>query len=116
MIIEVTYTRIQNYLPECVAKNRVFSDTKELTRDRMTHNNNKYKWYASFKNGNGAWGFYRNYGHNYCKEKKGKKNYVCFVYCFNNSIIYCSFLIVTNEKSIGEEKYDGNDSQVTDFI
>ena len=46
-----------NEIPEWVTRKPTVSDTKYLTTSAMTRNNKKYKWFISYNNGQGAWGF-----------------------------------------------------------
>ena len=78
----------------------VDSDTKDLTTDTMTHNNNKYKCCTYFNNGQGAWGFHWKDGHEEWRNKQGKKPSVHFSKPANNAVIYCSYLMTTSEESI----------------
>ena len=50
------------------------------------------------------------------KNKQGKKPSVCFSNPSNNALIYCSYLMTTNEESTEEESKGGDDSQNSDFI
>ena len=52
-----------NELPEWVTKKPVVLDTKDIATATITHNNNKYKWFTSYNNGQGAWGFHWNNFH-----------------------------------------------------
>ena len=82
----------------------------------MTCNNKKYKWCNYCNNGQGAWGFNWNDGHEEWKNKQGKKLSVCFSNPTKNSVIYCSYLMTTNEDSTEEEQKGGDDNQNNDFI
>ena len=99
-----------------MTKKPVVSDTKDLTTATMTHNDNKYKWCTSCKNGQGAWGVHWKDGHKEWKIKQGKKPSVCFSNPENNAVVYCYYLMSTSEESIEEEAKGGDDSQNDDFI
>ena len=73
------------------------------------------RWEPS-NNGQGAWGFHWNYGHEEWKNKQGKKSYVHFSYTTTNAVIYCSYLMTTREDSMEEEAKGGDDSQSNGFI
>ena len=47
-----------NEPPECVTNKPVVSDTRYLKTATMTCKNKNYKWYTSFNNGQGEWGFH----------------------------------------------------------
>ena len=89
-----------NELPEWVTRKPIVSDTKYLTTATMTRNNNKYKWFISCNNGQGAWGFHWEGGQEDWKNKQGKKPSVHFSNPANNAVIYCSYLMTTSEESM----------------
>ena len=82
----------------------------------MTRNNKKYKWCTSCNNGQGAWVFHWKDGHEEWKNKQGKKPSVRFSNPANNALIYCSYIITTNEDYKEEESKGGDDSQSNNFI
>ena len=82
----------------------------------MTCNNKKYKWFTSCNNGQGAWVFYWKDGHEEWKIKQCKNSSVHFPNPATNAVIYCSYLITTNEESAEEEAKGGDDSHINDFI
>ena len=88
-----------NELPEWVTKKPIVSDTKDIATVTIPHNNNKYKWCTSFKNGNGAWVFHWKDGHKEWKNKQGNKPSVSFSNTDTNEIIYCYYLMTTSEES-----------------
>ena len=81
-----------NELIEWVTRKSVVSDTKDLTTVTMTRNNNKYKWYTSCNNGQGAWWFHWKNGHKEWENKQGKKPSVFFQPCQQCS----NLLLLTN--------------------
>ena len=106
----------KNELPEWVTKKPVVSDTKDMTTATMNRNNKKYKWCTSCNNGQGEWGFHWKNGHEECKKKQGNKPSVSFSNPANNTLIYCSYLMNTNEDSTEEGKKGRGDSQNNGFI
>ena len=64
----------------------------------------------------GAWGFHWKDGHKEWKNKQGKKPSVHFYNPANNTVIYCSYLMVTSEESTEKEAKCGDDSQNDEFI
>ena len=82
----------------------------------MIRNDKKYKWCTSCNNGQGVWGFHWKYGHKEWKNKQGKNPSVHFSNLAKNALIYCSYLITTNEDSTEQEPKGADDSQSNDFI
>ena len=82
----------------------------------MTRNNNRYKWCTYFNNGQGAWGFHWKDSHEECKIKQGKKPYVSFSNPSTNAVIYCSYLMTNNKKSMEHEAKGRDASKNNDFI
>ena len=69
-----------------------------MTTATMTRNNNKYKWCTSCNNDNGAWGFHWKDGNEEWKIKQGKNPSVRFSNPTTNAVIYCSYIMTTNEE------------------
>ena len=86
-----------NELPEWVTRKPFVSDIKDLTTVTMIRNNKKYKWYTSCNNGKVAWGFHWKDGHEEWENKQGKKSSVNFSNPATNTVIYCSYLMITSE-------------------
>ena len=82
----------------------------------MTCNDKKYKWCTSCNNGQGAWGFHWNYGHEGWEIKQGKKPSGRFSNPATNTVICFSYLMTTHEESMEQEAKVGYDSQNNDFI
>ena len=68
----------------------------------MTRNNNKYNWFITCNNGQGAWGFHCKGGHREWKEKQAKEKLVQFSDSDTNAEIYCSYLMATSENNVKE--------------
>ena len=94
----------------------VNSDAQDMTTATMTRNYKKYKRCTSCNNGKGACGFHWKDGHEEWKNKQGKKPSGRFYNPATNAVIYFSYLMTTNDKSIEEEAKGGDDSQSDDFI
>ena len=94
----------------------VDSDTKYLTTATMTSNDKKYKWCIYCNNGQGALGFHWKDGNEEWKNKQGMKPFGCFPNLSKNALIFCSYLMATNEESTEEEAKGGYDIQINDFI
>ena len=87
-----------------------------MTTETMKRNNKMNKCCKYCNNGQGAWIFHWKDGHEECKIKQSKKPSVCFFNVATNAVIYCSYLMNTNEKSTEEEAKGGDDSQCNDLI
>ena len=92
-----------NQLPEWVTKMHIVSDTKDLTTATMTRNNNKYNWCTYCNSDQGALGFHQRYGHEDWKNNQTKKPYVRFSNPATNAVIYCSYIMTTDENFTKEE-------------
>ena len=105
-----------NEFPEWLNKKHVVSDTKDMITATMNRNNKKYKWCTSCNNGQGAWRFHWKDVHEEWKGKQGKNPSVRFSNPATNVVIYCSYLITTNEDSMEGKEKVRDDSQSNDFI
>ena len=64
----------------------------------MKRNKKQYKCCTYWNNGYGAWGYQWKVGQKERKENKVNKNSVHFADPTTNAVIYCSYLMTTNEK------------------
>ena len=98
-------------LPKWVTKKPVIPDVENLTTATMNRNKSQYKWCTYFNDGNGVWGYHWKVDNREWKEKQTKNKSVHFSDPSTNVVVYCSYIMATNDKYVKEYSEDGDNSQ-----